>query len=155
MHFFVGRSWFFSLNPSSFNPIWNSHDFNGHGVRYKIWMGINNCTVVWAIGTCTYGLFWFKNCSRLKHELIFGERVIAERGYPGRLCTTPTYEPPLQFSTTADICARHETLNRLKSYNVLVHRLRHSYFCHTDRFYAVLNLVILSMKNGSPLFERY
>lgn len=92
--------------------------------------------------------------SRSKRELIIGERVIADRGFPDCRCILPNNEPLSISLKTAAICARHETLNRhLKSFNVSRQRFRRPLFHHTGFFYAVLSLVMSSMENGSPLIE--
>lgn len=105
---------FSMLEPSPFYPKWYSQKFNDLGVRYKIVVGISNGSVVWTNGPFMCGSDRnLKNFqSRLKAELMFLERVIADMGYPDRRCITPTNEPPVLSSTIAAIRARHETLNR-------------------------------------------
>ena len=90
----------------------------------------------------------------MKKCLLRNERVIADGGYKDSTCSYPLKgHNGLDFSF---IRARHDALNkRLKQFNVLGNRFRHRLSLHVFCFYAVLNIVELSIEDGKDIFTRY
>ena len=82
----------------------------------------------------------------------FSELVIADAGYGGPRCIVP---PPSSNSLSTKLGflrARHEAINgRLKSFALLSTRFRRELNKHADCFYAVLNVICVTLED-SPIF---
>ncbi len=93
-----------------------------------------------------------------RHDLInhleVGERLIADRGYDdwGLLFVTQNSHAHLSEQISL-ILARHETVNgRLKKFNVLKLKYRHSIESHFACFYVIATVVQLNLQ-FEPLFH--
>jgi DDE superfamily endonuclease len=95
----------------------------------------------------------------LKHEHGENERVAADKGYAGECPLTaktpgPLYSDPAYRKMMSDVAARHETGNkRLKMFECLQQRFRHSVANHAACFRAVAVLVQLQIQSSMPLFQ--
>lgn len=146
------------LEPTPFSKKWYSHKLNGAGIRYEIGLNISTGDIVWAFGGVPCGQYPDLSLARLAYtsSVDDGELTIADDGYQD-----PEYFIyPKRYPETADqqdrIRARQETVNsRIKSFSVLSVPFRgkgiHRQF-HPKCFYAVVNIVQLSIENGEPLF---
>lgn len=120
--------------------------------------------IVWLNGPYECGMW--NDLSIFRDSLISflgeGERVEADDGYVGAepdYCKTPG--GACSKSEGVEACkqrklfrARHESVNaRLKNFEVLNQKYRHSLYSHGDVFRAVAVLVQLSIENGEPLWQ--
>jgi len=139
--------------PQPFHSRWYSHKFKSAALRYEIEITVDNGTIAWAHGPFAAGswpdLKIFR--SGLKHYLDEEEKVVADDGYPDRKCLRLAESGA---DVVKRIRARHETLNgRLKNFGCVGSLFRHKKELHSLCFFAVLNVVQLSLQNGHPLFE--
>jgi len=151
---------FFSENKKYF-----SHKIHGAGLDYEIGMSIFQQKCVWVAGPYPAGtndITVFRD--KLKQEIQdardrsqVNHRLLADRGYRGErdYISTPSShdnEPLRDFKGRA--LSRHETFNgRLKNFDCLQERFRHSFVKHQMCFHAGAVIVQISLENGSPLFE--
>ncbi len=112
---------------------------------------------MWANGAFPCGDWPDLKIARKKyiHEVKKGEKTYADLGYRDKKYFIIPNPNNREFNKRHKfIMSRHETLNgRLKQFNILNERFRHSTYLHSRCFYAVLNLVQLSIENGEPLFD--
>lgn len=116
-------------------------------------MSIESGLIAWCYGPFPAGgwpdIKIFKD--RLEGLLTNGERIIADKGYRA---TSVVNEDDQHDRLIGEIRARHETVNkRFKQFNILCHCFRHNIALHGRCFFAVVNIVQMSLKNGEPLFE--
>lgn len=140
------------FEPMPFDPGWRSHKTNGPAVRYEVALSLSG-DIVWMHGPFQAGrnpdLTIFRKA--LKEKLNHNELVIADGVYVDLSCT---YNEGLSESLAQRIRSRHETLfTRFKSFNILTNRFRHGLEKHSDCFFAIGNLVQLSIENGDTLFD--
>ena len=142
--------------PSMFDTKWFSHKFKGPGLRYEIAVAIHG-GIVWINGPYPCGSWPDLRIARdgIIHLLDEGEMLIADGGYGGDPhIFTPTGLNDGWSRCMSMIRARHETLNgKLKNFNVLNQPFRHDLDKHQSCFLAVANLVEITIKAESPLFE--
>ena len=137
-----------------FDRKWYSHKFKGPGLRYEIALSIERGNIVWAYGLfecCAFSDLKIYR-SRLKQCLMDGEKVVADQGHPNDTCSGNEVT-----DGTADFAflrARHEATNkRLKQFNVLSSRFRHNLFLHQFCYFAVLDMVQISIEHGEEVFH--
>jgi hypothetical protein len=140
----------------------NSHKFDGPGLRYEIAVCILTGWIVWVMGPFPCGdwpdvsIFRFA----LKHMLEENERVEADDGYLG--------EDPLHAKVPKSMVhghdekmlvvrthvrQRHETANkRIKQFACVATKFRHDISFHGSCFRACTVLTQLAIENGKPLF---
>jgi len=131
--------------PLPFNKKWFSHKFRGAGLRYEVGLCIESGLRAWCYGTFPVGSW--PDLKIFEHGLLHimeeGEKVITDKGYRHELCLTSADDAQLFIS----IRAHHETVTeRIKQFNVLLHRFRHGLSQHADCFFAVANVVQLTWK---------
>ena len=89
-------------------------------MRYEVGISIEEGNIVWAHGPFECGTFSDLRIyrSRLKHDLLEGEMIVADQAYPDE-----TYSGSQTTNGTANFAfvrARHEATNkRFKQFNVL------------------------------------
>ena len=139
-----------------FDPMWFSHKFKGPGLRYEVVVGLREEGILWVNGPFPCGSWPDLKIARdgLVNFLEAGEKVIADGGYRGDdHFLTPTGINDDYSRVMAVVRARHETVNgRLKSFNVLDSKFRHSIAKHGICFMAVVNLVQIGIHTDAPLF---
>ena len=83
------------------------------------------------------------------------KKMIGDRGYNGANVSTPNpmdSKELAKFKSRARL--RHETFNsRLKCYQILSNRFRHSRAHHQAVFEAICVTAQYTMDNGSPIFD--
>ena len=122
-------------------------------MRYEIALALGSGYTVWAFGPhpagrITDALIFRK---KLKKMLLPTEVALADKGYLDYKCVQGGV---VSEDFVRHARARHENLNRrLKQFNVLSHRFRHSLDFHSDCFFAVASLTQIDIENGSTLFD--
>ena len=144
--------------PIPFDRKWWSYELNRAGSRYEIGLCIKTGWIAWINGP-------FPPCDwpdlriareGLMHALEPWEHCLADSGYVdgNQHSVTPTGGDTLLDHQRAKVRSRHETCNkRLKQWNALNHRHRHSRDKHGKTFYAIANIAQLTIMNGEPLFD--
>jgi DDE superfamily endonuclease len=140
---------------------WYSHKFKASGIAYEVGVCIKTGDIVWVNGPFPAGEYNDLKMFRmaLKHELGENERVAADKGYAGECPLTaktpgPLYSDPAYTKMMSDVAARHETANnRLKMFECLKQRFRHTVANHAACFRAVAVLVQLQIQDSMPLFQ--
>lgn len=150
-----------------------SHKFNGPALRYEVAISIFSGDIVHINGPFNPGIVndiaIFRD--KLKDKLKFGvERVEADDGYRGEYhyvdlpksgCfhdkvgnqCRPGCRGCLQSTKKARLRSRHETCNnRFKTFAILRERYRHGEVLHGWVFRAIVALVQIEIRTGSPLF---
>lgn len=154
-----------TLKDFSENRKFYSHKSNGPALDYEIAISIFTQQCVWAKGPYAAGtndITVFRD--RLKQKMKETrersggkQRGIGDRGYRGErdLLSTPSSqdsEEVRDFKGRA--LSRHETFNgRIKNFDCMCERFRHSIQKHQQCFDAVVVICQLQLENGSPLFE--
>lgn len=91
--------------------------------------------------------------SKLKSLLQYNEKLICDSGYPDERFVTPSGRHNFVSSVHNWLKARHESLNRrFKSFMVLSKKFRHNLELYSMCFFAVANVVQLSLLE-MPLFD--
>jgi len=139
--------------PTPFSTSWYSHKLKGPGPRYEVGVNLKNGHIVWVHGPHPCGsnpdVVIFSK--KLKSELMEGEFVLADGGYPDDSCTKIVPGPSAGQSQI--LRARHESCNgRLKVFGVLKNRFRHPITKHGLCFQAVANICQLAILDGNSLF---
>ena len=144
--------------PIPFDRKWWSYKLNRAGLRYEIGTRVKTGWIAWTNGP-------FPPCDwpdlRIAREgltcaLEPWEHCLADSGYvDGNQCSvTPTGGDALLDHQRAKARSRHEACNeRLKQWNALNHRCRHSRDKHGKMFYAIANIAQLTIMNGEPSFD--
>jgi hypothetical protein len=95
---------------------------------------------------------------RLVHNLLPGEKYVADHGYRdgGLYADTPTgFNNPGQRMRSI-VGARHESVNsRIKNYKILSTKFRNQITYHYKAFHAVVNVLQIEIEGGSTLYEIY
>lgn len=83
-----------------------------------------------------------------------GEKVLTDSGYGTSFFVTPTGNNTIADYKQSVVRARHETVNRrFKEFNILHRTFRHDITKHHQVFFAVANLVQLSLEYENGLFD--
>ncbi|KAF0704056.1 hypothetical protein AaE_015128 [Aphanomyces astaci] len=136
--------------------MWYSHKFHGPGLRYEIGLCIRTGQIVWVNGGVPCGAWPDLTLARsgFVRALLPNEQALADRGYSGE---AKFITPNTQVRTSQrqkQIMSRHETVNaRLKQFGALQQKFRHELHLHPLCFYAVANIVQMTIENGSLLFS--
>lgn len=136
--------------PIPFNKKWFSHKFKGPGIRYEIGVSISHGDIVWASGGFPCGEWTdLKIACDLYVHIAKNEITLADKGYRfHRSFRTP------RTAGEKRVLARHETLNgRLKNFEALSTRYRHSLKKHPMIFHAIVNIVQCTIESGEILFD--
>jgi len=89
--------------------------------------------------------------SNLRNKLIQNELIIGDATYRDVKCI---YDDGMAIDKIRKIRARQESIfGRMKNFNILNHRYRHSLEKHSDIFFAIANLTQISISNDEPLFS--
>ena len=153
-----------SLKLFSENRKFFSHKYHGAGLDYELGISIFQQKCVWVRGPYpagTHDATIFRDAlqgevAAMRDRSGVQHRVIADRGYRGNreFISTPNShddEPLRDFKGRA--LSRHETFNgRLKNFDSLQERFRHSVKKHKMCFNAGVVIVQISLEHGSPLF---
>ena len=102
--------------------------------------------IVWVNGPWPCGAFSDVRVFRsgLKSTLDVDEFVVADGGYIDERCISPPGSSHADHKTLAETRARHEIVNkRLKQFNVLTHRFKHTPSLHVH-FFTQLSTWIIS-----------
>jgi len=148
---------FMIVEPRPLDPIWFSKKFKNAALRYEIGVCIFTGHIVSYTGPFNAGswndlkIFRYK----LKGMLSYGEKVIADKGYPGepKIFTVRNAKGDSHQDLMNRARARHESVNaRLKTWKCLANRFRHHFSKHHICFRAVA--VIEQMKmNENPHWQ--
>ena len=141
-----------------------SHKFHSAAVDYEIGISIFEQKCIWVNGPYGAGK---NDVSVFRHKLKpqleearkssgIDHRGIADRGYRGEsdLLSVPSSQdtPEVRYFKQRALL-RHENFNgRLKNFDCLEERFRHSIKKHKQCFKACAVIVQLQLENGSPLF---
>ena len=115
--------------PRPFDVMCYSLKIRGPGLRYEIAISVRSGWLIWTNGAYPCGevsdLKIFKQ--KLKHALIYDERIIADGTYRDELCLPNDFSLPKDSNRLLKtVRARHETANRrLKQFGCLNQRFRH------------------------------
>ena len=140
-------------------PRWWSHKFKKSGVRYELGVAIHSGDIASIHGPYPCGEYNDIKIFRLglKHDLDEGERVKADLGYAGDSSVKvpgPLYVNKKYRAVKRDVAARHETVNmRIKIFNCLTQKFRHSVDKHSMCFRALAVLTQLAIERGEPLYS--
>lgn len=138
--------------PSPFDPAWMSHKFKSAGLRYEVATSLEG-NIVWCSGPYPAGR---KNDLQIYRDALrqyLGPRelIIGDSAYLDPTCI---YDDGVEEGLAQSIRNRQETVfSRMKTFNVLGYRFRHNVSKHSHCFYAVANLIEISIQNGSSLFS--
>lgn len=126
-------------------------------MRYEVGLSINHRHIVWANGPYPCGDWPDIKIARdsFVERLDANEKAFADLGYcDNKYFLIPKPADRLFNKNHKLIMSRHETVNgRIKNFHVMSDRFRHATYLHGRCFYAVLNIVQLSIENGEPLFD--
>jgi len=90
----------------------------------------------------------------LLYCLTQGEKVLADGGYGTSFFVTPSGNNTNEDYRQSVVRARHETVNRrFKEFNILHRTFRHNRNKHSQAFWAVANIVQLSIEYENGLFD--
>ena len=148
------------------NEKYYSHKYNAAGLDYELGISIFTQRCVWCAGPYPAGK---NDISIFKHKLLpkmqearnnsaknVQFRAIGDKGYRGVrdfLSVPSSQDTPEVRDFKSRALSRHETFNgRLKNFDCLDVRFRHSIDKHRMCFHAVLVIVQMQLDNGSPLF---
>jgi hypothetical protein len=115
---------------------------------------------VWKNGPYPCGTFPDLHIARdrLVHNLLPGEKYVADCGYQDRglYADTPTgFNNPGQHMRSI-VHARHESVNsRIKTYKILSTKFRNQLIYHYKAFHAIVNVLQIEIEGGSTLYEVY
>ena len=134
--------------PQLFNPHWYSHKFKGAALRYEIGVSVVSGCIVWVHGPFSAGLYNDQSIFNLKmlNSLSSREKVLGDKGYGGpkivhRLSTNGTVD-----TLSKNLRAHHEQINgRIKSFQSMSQKWRHSIKKHGFCFFAIANIVQLKI----------
>lgn len=139
-----------------------SYKYKSAGLRYLIALSIRSSDIVYLAGPYLPGLYndlqIFRMCG-IKDELEPQEKIEADDGYSGdhpAFCICPK-----GYATRTDqkklrgrVRMRHEHVNeRMKNFQCLVRRFRHSIEQHSACFRAVAVLTQLAIESGKPMID--
>jgi hypothetical protein len=146
------------VEPTEFSGRWYSHKFRGPGLRYEVGLCIQTGWVVWRNGPYPCGAFPDLKIARdkLVHNLQYGEKYIADRGYKdgGEYADTPTGFNNAAQRKKAIVRARHEHINsRLKKFKILSTKYRNKLHTHHIVFNAVINALQIEIECGYSLYQ--
>jgi hypothetical protein len=140
---------------------WYSHKLNKPGVSYEIALDLKKSQISWTNGpfpAAKHDISIYKQeNSGLKWQIPDGKKVIADRGYRGEtnkeLCTPNIFDDDKTKLFKRRARARHESVNKkIKDFDILENRFRHSVKKHKSVFEAVVVIVQMDMDNGLELF---
>jgi len=144
--------------PRPFNRQWYSQKFKGPAVRYEIGVCIRTGWIVWVNGPFACGkwpdLKIFKEA--MIHELDYGERVVADGGYPtgNQFTIVPRHLHGADKRFHSIVRARHEIVNRrIKQWRVLGERYRNQLLDHGTFFWAVAVITQVTLREESVPFH--
>ena len=134
---------------------------NKPGVTYEIALDLTTSQISWTNGPFPAAkhdiAIYTQENTGLKWKIPEGKMVIADRGYRGEanneLCTPNTFDEAKVKLFKRRARARHESVNKkIKDFDILEHRFRHSVTKHQRVFEAVVVIVQMDMDNGLQLF---
>ena len=149
------------------NTKFYSHKFKQAGLTYEIAISIFENKCVWAVGPYPAGvndLTVFRK--HLKAKMLESReaspknvqfRAIGDKGYKGErdvLSVPSSHDADVVRDFKSRALSRQETFNaRMKTFDCLDERFRHSIEKHKYCFDSVLVICQLQLENGSPLFK--
>lgn len=142
--------------PTPFSARWYSHKFNAAGLRYEIALRLVNPIITWVNGPYPCGDWPDLRIAKDIYVQMMEpyEKTLADDTYRDGLYFIHPHGNPESIQKQKQFMARHETVNgRLKSFRVLSTIFRHDLTLHSACFYAVANLVPLTIMNGEPLYD--
>ena len=137
-----------------FDPSYNSHKFNGAGLRYGISTCIQKGEIVSCHGPFPAGKWADVTIYRefVKPMLLPGEMVEADAGYhmDPSICGPLDYICQSEKSAKSKVASRHETINgKLESFRCLRYQFRHNRHEHKYYFYtAAVTTQLMLRKYG-------
>lgn len=148
----------------SSNKKFYSHKFHTAGLDYELGISIFNQQCVWVAGPYPAGtpditIFRAGLKNKIEDARTSGvdHRAIGDRGYRGEreyLSTPNSFDSKDLRYFKSRALSRHETFNgRLKNFDCLQERFRHSIKKHKICFFAGVVIVQLGLEHGCPLFE--
>ena len=147
------------------NKKYFSHKFRKAALDYELDISIFSQQCAWVSGPYpagTHDITVFR--ARLKKKIQEARersrvpyRVIGDRGYRGErefISTPSSHDSEALRDFKGRALSRHETFNgRLKNFDCLQERFRHSIKKHKWCFAACVVIVQIGIQNGAPLFE--
>lgn len=131
---------------------WYSNKFKGSGLRYEVGLNIQTGDIVWTNGGHPCGLYTNLKLARESyvHSVGAGERTFADKGYKDKAYFIA---PDAENQTLHKrLMSRHDVVQkRLKRFEILKRKYRHSLDKHPMVFRAVANLTQLMLQNEEPL----
>lgn len=151
------------------NTIFYSHKFKQAALDYEIACAIfgDDVGCIWAVGPYPAGvndITVFRKENGLKDKILearkrsgVNHRAIGDKGYRGErdvLSVPSSHDTEEVRDFKGRAMSRQETFNaRMKNFDCLDERFRHSIEKHCQCFNAVLVICQLQIENGSPLFR--
>ncbi len=145
--------------PHPFDKGYYSFKFNASGIKYEVGVSVKGGHIVWVYGGVPcgeYGSDLKLARESLIYHLLPNEKVVADKVYndPEHF-STPLTDPGTKEQRDK-IRSRHEKVNAmLKCYNCLQIPFRHEKDNHFLCFFAVVNLVELTITYEEPLYPLY
>lgn len=147
------------------NTIYYSHKFKQAALDYEVAVSIYTNDIVWAAGPYPAGvndITIFRK--HLKGKIAesrqasgINHRAIGDKGYRGErafLSVPSSHDTDEVRDFKGRAMSRQEVVNaRMKNFDCLLERCRHSIPKHKQCFDAVLVITQLQMENGSPLWK--
>ena len=134
-----------------FDAKWWSHKYGHAALRYEIGISVSSGEIVWIFGPFPAGKYNDQRIYNLKmrqclHE---NEKVLGDLGYGGPTIVNNGILNDADGSRAGRLRAYHENINgRMKHFNCLQHRWRHSVHKHHLCVFAVANLVQLWIRGS-------
>ena len=125
-------------------------------MRYEIGLEVESGYIVWAYGGFPAGSNRDIDISRKRFvkKLQPNERAVADKGYRHSDSFYVCENNDPCNKRIKQILARHENVNRrVKTFDCMSGVFRHDLSLHRDYFYAVVNIVQISIENGDKLPE--
>lgn len=144
------------------DPRYYSYKYKAAGLRYLVAVSICSSDIVYLAGPYLPGMYndlmIFRMCG-IKDELEQREKVEADDGYSGDhpgycICPKGYATRTDQKKLTGRVRMRHEHINeRMKNFQCLSLRFRHSVEQHSACFRAVAVLTQLAIESGKPMID--
>ena len=134
-----------------FDAKWWSHKYHRAALRYEIGISVNSGEVRWMFGPFPAGKYSDRRIYNLKmrHCLAENEKILGDLGYGGSSIVHNIIRNDVDGNCAKRLRAYHENINgRMKQFNCLQQRCRHSVHKHHMCAFAAANLVQIWIKQS-------
>ena len=134
-----------------FDGKWWSHKYHRAALRYEIGISVTSGEIVWMFGPFPAGKYSYqrKYNMKMRHCLAENEKILGDLGYGGPTIVHNRIRNDDDGNHAKCLTAYHENINgRMKQFNCLQYRWRHSVHKHHLCAFDVANLVQIWIKQG-------